>query len=528
MFMNNYSNDVIVVGAGPAGLCTAIALARHGLDVLVIERHAGTSPFPKATGISTRSMEIFRSWGIEDQVRAGAMTVKPVMTVSDTLIAGPKFTMPFGYPTDADALAVSPCTPCCCPQDHLEPVLLRHLLERGGRVRFGVEMTALSTGSDEVVVDVRDRSTGRTERLWAGFVVGADGPRSAVRDAAGIGIHDMGSIGDYVAVTFRADLTRRLAWPPGAINVVETPGANGLFVPTSADDRWIFASEWHPEQGDSIGDWTEQHCLDVIRTGTGIPDLRPEILSVMPFVMGGHVANTFSAGRVLLVGDAAHRTTPVGGTGMNTAIHAAHNLGWKLAWVLRGWADEALLESYEQDRRPIGTQNVLNSLRRGPGPVSDGLTGDIGVRYPADMLGSDGGGFVESEGGEAAATVGERAPHAWVRRDGARISTLDLFDGRLTLLTGEYGAAWRGAGAQLAAEGLPISALSVGELQDPDGEFERCYRLAAGEAVLVRPDGYVAWRGSAETLAVLESVRVAVGLALGSPAQGVEQWAAAS
>ena len=488
--MNNQSNDVIVVGAGPAGLCTAIALARHGLEVLVVERHYGTSPFPKATGISTRSMEIFRSWGIEQQVRAGAMTVKPVMTVSDTLIGGPKFTVPFGYPTDEAALSVSPCKPCCCAQDHLEPVLLDHLLERGGRVRFGVEMTALHSGPAGVAIVVRDRTTGRTERLHARFVVGADGPRSAVRDAVGIGIHDMGSIGDYLAVTFRADLTHRLPAPPGALNLVETAGASGLFVPTSADDRWIFAMQWHPDQGDSMDEWTDQHCLEVIRAGTGIAGLRPEILSVMPFVMAGHVADTFAAGRVFLVGDAAHRTTPVGGTGMNTAIHAAHNLGWKLAWVVRGWADEALLGSYEQDRRPIGTQNVLNSLRRGPGPVGDGLSGDIGVRYVTDVLGSDDDAI--------GATVGARAPHAWVRRGGERISLLDLFDGRLTLLTGEPDSAFRAATMELADEGLPITVVSIGgELLDPDGAFELGYGLAAGEAVLVRPDGYVAWRGSA-------------------------------
>ena len=137
------TTDVLVVGAGPAGLTVAGALARQGVDVLVVERHAGTSPFPKATGISTRTMEIFRSWGIDAEIRAGAMRVRPVMTMSRTIADGPFMTMPFGFPSDAEALAVSPATPCCCAQDHLEPVLLRHLLARGGQVRFDTELVAL-------------------------------------------------------------------------------------------------------------------------------------------------------------------------------------------------------------------------------------------------------------------------------------------------------------------------------------------------------------------------------------------------
>src|SRR3954452_11129784 len=121
------TTDVLVVGAGPAGLATAITLAGYGIDVLVVERHSGTSPFPKATGLSTRTMELLREWEVEDHVRAGAMDIAPFLAVSDTL-TGPRYgTLPFGYPNDAAALAVSPTTPSCCPQDHLDPVLADRL-----------------------------------------------------------------------------------------------------------------------------------------------------------------------------------------------------------------------------------------------------------------------------------------------------------------------------------------------------------------------------------------------------------------
>lgn len=492
--------DVLVVGAGPAGLTAAITLARHGVDVLIVERHSGTSPFPKATGVSTRTMELFRTWGVEDRIRAGAMPVQPFLAVSATL-AGPRFaTVPFGYPTEEIARTVSPTAASCCPQDHLEPVLLDHLRAVGGQARFDTTVTGFTADADGVTVQVRDIASGRTHPIRARYLIGADGPRSRVRTRAGIGIEDLGTIGQFVSVTFRADLTRRLPQVPCAINAVEVDGAAGLFVPTSTDDRWIYAREWHPENGDALEDWTSQHCVAMLRAGTGLPDLDPTILGVLPFAMGGHVATAFRSGRVFLAGDAAHRTTPVGGTGMNTAIHAAHNLGWKLAWVLHGWAGEALLDTYETERRPVGRANVLRSLRQGPEPSADGLAEDLGVRYA---------------GGS------ERAPHVWIERVGRLVSTLDQFDGRLTVVAA--GGRWDPAVAELAAAGMPVAVLEAGSL---GGELARRYGLdAEGPAVLVRPDGYVARRLPATT-DPRAALRAAVAATLGHPAGSGLQRAA--
>ncbi len=481
------THDVLVVGAGPAGLTAAITLARHGVDVLVVESHAGTSPFPKATGISTRTMELMRVWGLEERVRAGAMQVQPFLAVSDTLTGPTHTSVPFGYPTAEQALAVSPTTPCYCPQDHLEPVLRDHLVDRGGRIRFGTELTALTVDAAGVTAELRHRNTGEEYRVRARYVIGADGPRSPVRSALGIDVQDMGTIGDFVAVTFRADLTRRLPRTPSALNAVEVADAAGLFVPTGTDDRWVYARQWHPDAGETMADWTPERCVALLRAGTGLPDLDPQVLAVLPFVMGGHVATAFRAGRAFLVGDAAHRTTPVGGTGMNTAMHAAHNLGWKLAWVLRGWAGEALLDSYEAERRPIGTENVRRSLHQGPPPAGDGLSWDTGVQYASAVIDGTGG----------------RAPHAWLCHRGSRISSLDLFEGRLTLLTGPRGEPWRNAAtdvtADVATDGLPFRTLTVGGhgLHDVDGTFADRYGLGDTGAALIRPDGYVAWRGEA-------------------------------
>ncbi|MGH3765985.1 MAG: FAD-dependent monooxygenase [Pseudonocardiaceae bacterium] len=183
----------------------------------------------------------------------------------------------------------------------------------------------------------------------------------------------------------------------------------------------------------------------------------------------------------------------------------------KLARVLRGWADEALLDSYEAERRPIGTNNVLRSLSWDPVPAGASLAWDVGVHYTSAVL------------NEAGSGAGQRAPHVRVRRGRSRISTLDLFDGHLTVLTGPRGGPWCRATVELAASGLPIVALSVGrDLSDEDGAFARGYRVGDAGAVLVRPAGFIAWshpgRVTDARTALRSAVEHALGLAAAVPA----------
>ena len=195
------------------------------------------------------------------------------------------------------------------------------------------------------------------------------------------------------------------------------------------------ARQWFPERGESAADLTPSRCVELIRAAVGVEDLEVRVLARLPFVMAAELADAFRAGNGFLVGDAAHRMTPVGGVGMNTAIAAGHNLGWKLAWVARGWAGPELLDSYELERRTPGEYRARRSLRMGGPPEPDPLGEDLGVRYASSVVAAD---------------AGERAPHAWVTVDGRRRSTLDLFDGRLTLLVGRDAAAWRAAADRIA------------------------------------------------------------------------------
>lgn len=228
-------------------------------------------------------MELLRVWGLESGA-AGARR-RHARTAADRDLAHPGVPVhalvPFGYPTDEQVYAVSPTSPCYCPQDHLEPVLARYLETGGGQLRFHTELRGLRSDSAGVTVELIEH--GQPSHVEVRYLIGADGPRSTVRSALGIGVEELGTLGDFLAVTFRADLTDRLPHVPSTINAVEIPGADGILVPTSADDRWIYAYQLQPGAPVNCG---IEACTERVRIATGLPDLRPEILSVMQFEMG--------------------------------------------------------------------------------------------------------------------------------------------------------------------------------------------------------------------------------------------------
>jgi 2-polyprenyl-6-methoxyphenol hydroxylase-like FAD-dependent oxidoreductase len=491
------SYDVLVVGAGPSGLTTAIGAARTGARVLVVDRHPGTSVFPKATGVRSRSMEILRAWGLEQRVRLAHQDVRTAAAVSATLTDPRQQELSLGFATPETLARLSPSGLAVVAQDHLEPVLLGHLLERGGEVCFGTELAgySLSPGAGGAVARLRPRGGGAAYEVGCRYLVGADGADSTVRRLAGIGVRDLGTEGDQLGVLFRADLAARIEGRRYGLHMVTRPGAEGVFVPSGTDGRWAYhrQSENHAAERR----WSKARWTEAIRAASGVPDLRPDILGVFPWSFRAAVATAVRRGDVFLVGDAAHATTPRGATGMNTGIADGHNLGWKLGWVTRGWAGAALLDSYAAERYPVGLHNALASLR--PSDGEPDLAQDFGVVYesavvdPADP--SPGTGASRDEHGLPLAVPGARAPHAWVRYAGREMSVLDLFEGRLTLLIGRNADAWRALAGGPSATGVPFRAVTVSvDLADPSGELVRRYRLAPSAGVLVRPDGHVARR----------------------------------
>lgn len=486
--------EVLVVGAGPSGLTTALGLARQGVRVLVVEKRASTSTYPKASGVRPRTMEIFRAWGVADRVKAAAQDVLMAVAVSETF-AGPVLSVDDPGMPDWDYLTqVTPEDFAFVPQDRLEPVLVDEVRLAGGEVRFGTELVGIERVEGGVLA--RLRSGGCTtadtaiDYLSVRFLVGADGVRSDVRRLLGISVRRLGSHGHHVGALFTADLDRLMPGPKYALRWAAAPGAEGLLV-ASGPGRWTL--DWEVQSADAAGAVTVGDAARRIRAATGVADLDLDVQRVFPWEMAAELADSMRIGPVFLVGDAAHRTTPRGATGMNTGVAAAQNLAWKIAWVLHGWADEDLLDTYQAERHPVGLENATSSLReRGDLPEDPGAM-DFGVTYDLGQPESVDNREVSAPG--LGTVIGRRAPHAWLDLPGGgRISALDLFEGRLTLVVGADHQRWRTAVASLKpAATVVVVALGV-DAVSPDGRAADLYGVEAGGAVLVRPDGHVAWR----------------------------------
>jgi putative polyketide hydroxylase len=515
---------VLIVGAGPAGLVTALGLARHGVRSMIVERHPSTSIYPRATGISLRSMEIFRALGVEDEIRAFSLDARPTMSIAETLSSPEHTEAPLGFPTAEQTAAISPTRPAISPQDHLEPVLLQRLKGLGMTdIRFDTELVALEQESSRIRATVVDTRTGGRTLVTSRYLVGADGGRSTVRDLLGIELEGEEDLEHYATILFRANLWPHLGDRRHGLYAVG-PDRRSVVVPMGPDDRWMFATPVDRDTAEKVAaDNAGQ--VSLVREAAGMPDLPVKVLASMPIAFVAQVATRWRDGRAFLIGDAAHRMPPFGGRGMNTAIADAHNLSWKLAWVLQDVAEPALLDSFEAERGPVGRRNVDLALARYRGQTAeaspDGLVEDIGYVYRSPMLAPDAGG---------------RALHAWLRGEAGPISTIDLFGERLVLLTNGSGAQWRMAARSLRGmehllaglAGLgpaipvlpppPVSVVAVGgALVDADGSFARSYELAAGGAVLVRPDGHIAARWPTPPVDCGEALAEAVSMVLGHP-----------
>ncbi|MBW4716320.1 aklavinone 12-hydroxylase RdmE [Saccharothrix obliqua] len=485
--------QVLVVGAGLGGLTATLFLARQGIDVLGVAKHASTSPHPRATGQHNRVMEVFRRGGVADEVLRGSEGVASgiVIKIAESLQGEVFHTIV--HEDDELDVGLSPEPFGMSSQDFVEPVLLAAAREHGADVRFGTELTSFTRDDSGVTATLLDRATGETYRVRADYLVAADGHRSTVREALGIRRRGRGSLTHHVGVVFDADLGDRLAADKGTLFYLRNREFTGAFIVTNTARRNVLTVEYHPERGESIADFPEQRCLELIRTATDVPDLAVDVLEITTWEMAAWLSDSFRAGRVFLVGDAAKVTPPTGGLGGNTAVGDGYDIAWKLAAVLRGEAGEGLLDSYEAERRPyaqlIIDASYANYVQRlaphlagpdVPEPV-DHLRLIFGYRCVsgAVLLADDVDGLLEDPL-KPSARPGFHVPHLVVSHSGRPTAVLDLVDG-WTLITADADA-WAGA---------PVP---VPRIADHDGELAARYGIGPHGASLVRPDGVIAWR----------------------------------
>jgi 2-polyprenyl-6-methoxyphenol hydroxylase-like FAD-dependent oxidoreductase len=370
--------------------------------------------------------------------------------------------MPLGHPAEEVAAAVSPSRPAWTPQDHHEPILLAHLRTMpAAAVRFGCELTALSQDQAGVTAVLDDREA--TSQVVAQYVIAADGAHSRVRAQLGIGMDGPGHLADYERVEFSAALPGVAGNRPYALYLITRPDAAGILARRGRGDRWGFSREVAPGQP-RLTDLSDAEVTSLIARAVGVADLPVRIERLSSFPFAAQIADRYREDRGFLVGDAAHRMTPRGGTGMNTAIQDSFDLGWKLAWVLRGWAPPSLLDSYQDERRPIGLRNVQRSADRA------GARATASEALPWDLNG--------------------RLAHHWIAGTGRQVSTLDLIGDGLTLLAGPGDPRWASAADDYRGS-APLTTHVL------DAETADALGLLAQDAMLVRPDAHEAsrWHG---------------------------------
>lgn len=464
---------VIVVGAGPAGLTTAIVLGHYGVECLLVERRVEPSLHPRATVVSTRTMELLRSWRLDERVVAGGVEVEWLMWTCETLArAADGVPVEVGLPTRAQAAVISPAAPECVSQHHLESVLLEHLRSlESVRVEVGTTLVGVQSRTDGIRATLRSLD-GRERIADAGYLVGADGAYSSVRAATGIAMRGSDDVVAGVTALVRAPLWATLGELRYGFYATSRAGEDGSFFPAAPDDRWIFGYQFASGESDARLP-TPHELTGRIRRAAGVEDLPVRIDRLGSFSSSAKLADRFRSDRTFLIGDAAHRVTPRGGTGMNTAVHDGYDLGWKLAWVLSGWASADLLDTYELERRPVAEHNVARS---------------------ADPSGSR-----RSPGEELRADLGGRIGHHWIAGTNGRRSTLDLLGPGLTLLTGSASDAWKTAASSVAGT-APLTWRSLDEIT------ARALGIRPRGALLVRPDGMPAasWSRDAGTRSALE------------------------
>jgi 2-polyprenyl-6-methoxyphenol hydroxylase-like FAD-dependent oxidoreductase len=502
-------------------------LAHFGVETLSIEKHHGTAIHPRAGYFQLRTMELMRIAGIEDRVRNAALELydpdgglNAVESLTGREIANYIPNINHGV---AD---VSPARRLFMPQQVLEPILLERARELGARFQYSTELLDLTQDDSGVTASVRHVVTGEQRTIRARYVVACDGNRSPVREQLGIAMQGHGTMSRSITIYFRADCSTALRGRNLGVIYVNNPqvrgffrlektGLGGFLVVFTVGDINAPGARF---VADTI---TEEGAAQLVRDAVGDPDLEVKVQDVAKWRAVAEAAVTFQRGRILIAGDAAHTMPPTGGFGGNTGVQDAHNLAWKLALVTKGLAGPALVDTYDAERQPAGALAIEQAynryvLRSDPDLGTEGMheaVPDMHVefnRYRSAAVEPDDGhvddGAMDIDPRQSRAMPGTRAPHVELRRStGETISTLDLFVRDFVLLAGPDGAGWLDAATTTAtASGVPIDAHLVsrngtpGELVDLCGDastaFWTCYGIEPSGAVLVRPDGYVAWR----------------------------------
>ncbi len=556
--------EVLVIGSGPTGASAAVFLARHGVDVTLISRSRWVSDTPRAHITNARTMEIMRNVGLDEACYAKASAnAYQANKVWVTTMAGEELgrLMSWGnHPVRrAEYELASPGKMCDLPQWYLEPILLGEAARLGVKLRFENELVSFEEDGEGVRARVRDIQRAEDFDIHAKYMVAGDGGRSPVATALKLPMQGEAGMGTAINVLFEADLAKYVAHRPGSLYSIFDHGYDeitGGYATLRMVRPWTQWLAMFPEvaAGDKHVEMNDELAHRIITGMIGDESVRVKIQGISRWLINRVIAGQYSVGRVFCAGDAVHRHPPWNGLGSNTCIQDSFNLAWKIALVLHGQAGSGLLDTYSEERQPIGERVVdraiasfeggralLEVLGMRPGQdrqsrqqafarlMAPGTEGEslrrrwreaieernyvyntLGVElnqtYQSGAVMPDGTlepGFDRDADLHYRPTTwpGSRLPHCWLEQHSKPCSTQDLCGHeRFTLLTGIGGSAWKKAAAQVSAlTGVAIQVREIGlglPVKDPYGDWARLSEVEDSGCVLVRPDLHVGWRCS--------------------------------
>lgn len=559
--------DVLIVGGGASGLTASMLLSSYGISTHLVSRYAETSTLPKAHLLSTKTMEMYRELGVEDAIRAISCPDENMRYVGWYAgLAGQhadhgreilRLAAWGRGRQDMDWQVLSDNGYTNLTQSRLEPLLRARAEEMApGSIHFFHDYIGFEEVEDGLIATIEDRASRERYQVRAKYLLACDGGK-LVGPQLGVVMDGHPAVATNVSIHFSADLSTWARDPEVLIRTILNPdfGTPCVLVPMGPDEwgpksrEWVFHLVAFP--GDTV-QYDDATAVAAMKLALGLPDLDPDVHLINRWPLDAVVASAFRVGRAFIVGDAAHRMPPSGGHGLNSAVQDAYNLCWKLSEVLSGRADDALLNTYEEERRPVAQRSVASAfqnwqntktlgaglgfspaaspednwravrLQWGEGPdaeaarrragealanilptynhinINFGYTYDRGALIPDGTQAREGAHpiFVY----EPSTRPGHSTPHAWLEDGHDRISVGSLLGhGRYVLIAGEDGGAWCDAARAMAREqALPLVAFRVGtntgDLFDYRFEWARRREIGPGGAILIRPDRFVAWR----------------------------------
>ncbi|MDN5915669.1 MAG: FAD-dependent oxidoreductase [Pseudonocardia sp.] len=532
--------EVLVVGGGIVGLTAALTLAHRGVRVVLAESHPGTSVHPRARGVNGRAMEVYRALGVEDAFRAAGapLAASHGIHVGHDVVgligALPRRAAPEPAPLlgpHADT-PWSPTTGSRGTLDVVEPLIADAARRAGARLRFGTRVTRVCPDEGGIHAELGS-DTGSTA-LHARFAVLADGASGGLRERLGVRSRRGSGHGHQINILFEADLSELVRGREFSICMIEQPGLGGMFTALDNRVRWAFHVRYDPAS-ESVADYPPERCADLVARaiGPGAPPVR--VLGAQPWEAAERTVDRMRTGPVFLAGDTAHQMPPAGGRGASTGVTDVYELAWKLDAVLRGEAGEQLLETYHDERHPAGVRAVrrsgeaaawMSAPGRAPAPTGAGSTdagSTDGIAALTTSLDVHGAGDRYTSAAVLRGPGDPTAPclDALDGSPGSRIPHVPLDDGRSTVDLARGG--WSVVGppvwiAPARERGLVVHAVGA----------EPAARLGidGGRALLVRPDGIVAWRAARGTVdpgGALDAARAALPCRIGTASSGAGQ-----